>query len=51
MLLSLNITGTEPFSKSYGEKKGLTPITCTQHFEEDGFTTDITAVVALVPPR
>jgi hypothetical protein len=55
VLLSLSITGTEgsqpfSFSKSYGKKKGLTPITCTQHVEEDGFTSDATAVVALVPP-
>ena len=44
--------GGQPFSfsKSYGKKKGLTPITCTQHVEEDGFTSDATAVVALVPP-
>ena len=56
VLLSLSITGTEggepfSFSKSYGQKEGLTPFTCTQHVEEDGFTSDATAVVALVPPR
>jgi hypothetical protein len=40
------------FSKSFGQKAGLTTFTCTQHFEEPGEGTgDITAVVAIVPPR
>ena len=47
VLLSLEITGTEPFSKTYGQRSGLTPITCTQQFEGG----DATAVVALVPPQ
>ena len=39
-LLSLDITGTfdgNPFdfSKTYGQKSGLTTFTCTQHFEAD----------------
>jgi len=42
----------ETFSKSYGQKAGLTTFTCTQHFEEPGEGSgDITATVALVPPR
>jgi hypothetical protein len=55
--LSLEITATDPegnpfeFSKTYGEKSGLTSFTCTQHFEEGGFTGDVTAVVGLVPPQ
>ncbi len=40
------------FSKRFGTKAGLTTFTCRQHFEEPGEgTTDITAVVAIVPPR
>lgn len=40
------------FSKSFGQKAGLTTFTCTQHFEEPGEGTgDITAIVAIVPPR
>jgi hypothetical protein len=56
-LLSLEITGTfegNPFefSKTYGQKSGLTTFTCTQHFEEDQDQTilDVTLVVGLVPP-
>jgi hypothetical protein len=58
VLLEFNVTITdvhgnvETFSKSYGQKAGLTPFTCTQHFEEPGEATgDITATVALVPPQ
>jgi hypothetical protein len=54
-LLSLEITGTfegnpVDFSKTYGQKSGLTPFTCTQHFEEDQTIIDVTLVVGLVPP-
>jgi hypothetical protein len=54
-LLSLEITGTFEgtpldFSKTYGQKSGLTTFTCTQHFEEDQTIIDVTAVVGLVPP-
>jgi hypothetical protein len=54
-LLSLEIIGTfddQPFefSKTYGQKSGLTTFTCTQHFEEDQEVIDITLVVGLVPP-
>jgi hypothetical protein len=39
------------FSKTFGVKSGLTTFTCTQHVEVPGLgTSDITAVVALVPP-
>jgi|SRR5215211_3663854 hypothetical protein len=42
----------DTFSKSYGQKAGLTTFTCTQHFEEPGEGTgDITVTVALVPPQ
>jgi hypothetical protein len=58
VLLEFNVTITdvhgnvETFSKSYGQKAGLTTFTCTQHFEEPGEATgDITATVALVPPQ
>jgi len=53
VLLSLEITGTDPegnpidFSKTFGQKSALTPITCTQPFEGGNST----AVVALVPPQ
>jgi hypothetical protein len=55
VLVSFTVTGTEDgepffFSETFGQKVGLTTVTCTQHFEEDGATVDITAVVALVPP-
>jgi hypothetical protein len=42
---------TFSFSKSYGVKAGLESFTCTQHFEEDGFVSDLTVVVAVVPPQ
>jgi hypothetical protein len=58
VLLEFTISGTDPegvpftFSKSFGAKAGLTTFTCTQHFEAPGEgTSDITAVVALVPPQ
>lgn len=57
VLLSIDVTGTDPFgnpidfSKTYGQKAGLTAFTCTQHFEEGGASGDITAVVAVVPPQ
>jgi hypothetical protein len=47
LLLSLEIDGSEPFSKTYGKRSGLTPITCIQQFEGG----EATAVVALVPPQ
>jgi hypothetical protein len=47
VVLSLEITGPQPFSKTYGQRSGLTPITCTQDFGVG----DATAVVALVPPQ
>jgi hypothetical protein len=56
-LFSLDITGTDldgnpiDFSKTYGKRSALTPITCTQHFEEGQANLDITAVVGLVPPQ
>ena len=55
-LLSLEITGTaggDPvdFSKTYGQKRGLTAFTCTQHFEDGQDIVDVTAVVAIVPPQ
>jgi hypothetical protein len=58
VILSIDVAGTDSegnpfaFSKAYGQKAGLTPFTCTQHFEEAGEGSgDITAVVALVPPQ
>jgi hypothetical protein len=57
VLLSLSITATDPegnpfeFSKTYGQKSGLTAITCTQHFDEGGFSGDVIAVVGLVPTQ
>jgi hypothetical protein len=57
-LITVSISGTATvdgetfsFSKSYGVKAGLESFTCTQHFEEDANTTDLTLVVALVPPH
>jgi hypothetical protein len=47
VVLSLEITGPQPFSKTYGKRSGLTPITCTQDFGVGSAT----AVVALVPPQ
>jgi hypothetical protein len=58
VVVDFTISGTDPegqpftFSKSFGEKAGLTTFTCTQHFEEPGEgTADLTVVVALVPPQ
>ncbi len=42
---------TFSFSKSYGAKAGLESFTCTQHLEEDGNVSDLTLVVAVVPPQ
>jgi hypothetical protein len=40
------------FSRSFGTKAGLTPITCTARFEHPGQgTEDFTMVVAIVPPN
>ena len=58
VLADITISGTDPdgqpftFSKSFGAKAGLTTFTCTQHIEspEEG-TSDLTAVVAVVPPQ
>jgi hypothetical protein len=55
-LLSLEITGTfddQPFdfSKTYGRKSALTAFTCTQHFEDDHSSIDVTLVAGLVPPE
>jgi hypothetical protein len=56
VLFSITVVGTDPdgkpfrFSKSYGVKAALTPVTCTQHFESDEGMGDITAVVGIVPP-
>jgi hypothetical protein len=56
VLLSITVVGTDPdgnpftFSKSYGAKAGLTPITCTQHLAGPDGTADVTAVVGVVPP-
>jgi hypothetical protein len=54
VLVSIEITGTDPmtgepidFSKTYGQRSGLTRVTCTQDFEGGSAT----AVVALVPPQ
>jgi hypothetical protein len=56
VLFSLTVTGTDPagnlisFSKSYGTKAGLTPETCTQHFDNPQMGVgDVTAVVGVVP--
>jgi hypothetical protein len=56
VLFSLTVTGTDPvgnaisFSKSYGTKAGLTPQTCTQHFDNPQMGVgDVTAVVGVVP--
>ena len=46
-LISLDISGAFEFSKTYGQKSGLTTFTCTQ--SEEGV--DITSVVGLVPPQ
>lgn len=46
-LISLDISGAFEFSKTYGQKSGLTTFTCTQ--SEGGV--DITSVVGLVPPK
>ena len=56
VLFSITVVGTDPdgnpftFTKSYGAKAGLTAVTCTQHFEGDQGTGDVTAVVGVVPP-
>jgi hypothetical protein len=57
-VITLSISGTATFdgetfsfAKSYGNKAGLESFTCTQHFEEDGNVSDLTVVVAVVPPR
>jgi hypothetical protein len=56
VLFSITVVGTDPdgnqftFSKDYGTKAGLTPTTCTQHFEDANGTADITAVVGVIPP-
>ncbi len=42
---------TFSFSKSYGAKAGLETFTCTQHLEDDGNVSDLTLVVAVVPPQ
>ena len=53
--LSLDVSGIfdgSPFafSKTYGQKSGLTTFTCTQHFEGDNAIVDVTLVVGIVPP-
>jgi hypothetical protein len=56
VLFSITVVGTDPdgnpftFSKSYGAKAGLTPVTCTQQFDSANGTGEITAVVGIVPP-
>ena len=57
-VITLSISGTATFdgetfsfAKSYGNKAGLESFTCTQHFEEDGNVSDLTVVVAVVPPQ
>jgi hypothetical protein len=56
VLESITITITDgeeviEFSKTYGTKKHLTTITCTQNFvEPDGVTIDVIVIAALVPP-
>jgi hypothetical protein len=57
ILESITITITDSdghvteFSKTYGTKKGLATITCTQHLvEPDGVTIDVTVIAATVPP-
>jgi hypothetical protein len=54
VVVSLEIAGTDPvtgepidFSKTYGQRSGLTSFTCTQDFGG----VSATAVVALVPPQ
>ena len=42
---------TFTFSKTYGEKAGLDTFTCTQHIEDNGNVSDLTLVVAVVPPQ
>ena len=54
-LFSLQISGIfddQPFefSKVYGQKSGLTTLTCTQHFEGDNAIVDVTLIAGLVPP-
>jgi hypothetical protein len=56
VLFSITVVGTDPdgnpftFSKSYGTKAALTPVTCTQHFDDATGVGDITAVVGAIPP-
>jgi hypothetical protein len=56
VLFSLTVTGTDPngnlisVSKSYGTKAGLTPQTCTLHFDDATGVGDVTAIVGVIPP-
>jgi hypothetical protein len=44
--------GEVVFSKSFGEKAGLSTVTCTQPFEDrDEVTGVLTLTVAIVPPQ
>jgi hypothetical protein len=46
------VDGEVVFSKSFGEKAGLTTFTCTQPFENpDEGTGVLTLTVAVVPPQ
>lgn len=42
---------TFSFSKTYGAKAGLDSFTCSQHFEEGDYVSDLTVVVVIVPPQ
>jgi hypothetical protein len=56
VLVSISVVGTDPDgnpftqSKSYGAKAGLTPLTCTSHFDGPQGTGDVTSIVGIVPP-
>ena len=56
--VSVSLSGTATFegetfefSKTYGEKAGLESFTCTQHYEDENIVSDLTLVVATVPPK
>jgi hypothetical protein len=53
---SLDVHGTfegesVDFSKTYGQKSALTPITCTQHVVDVDTDITLTLVVGLAPPQ
>jgi hypothetical protein len=56
VLFSITVVGTDPagnpftVSKTYGTRAGLTPTTCTQHFDDATGVGDVTAIVGVIPP-